>query len=812
MSRFAEVILPLAVYKFYTYAVPAHMAGQVIEGSRVEVQFGKKRIYAGLVNRLTSEEPAYAVKDIISVLDDAPLLSARQLILWSWIADYYMCTMGEVMLAGLPAGLKLASETIVVRNEEMLADPQLHSDEEFLILEALEFQSELTLDQIRKILDKKTVFPLINKMMQKQLISTKEEINKRYKPKTVQTVSLHPDYADDPAATLDIVSRYEKQVNCLLAYFTLSKQMAYVTKPTLMKKADVGRSSIQSLIKKGIFIDEERVVSRLGDLMPKDNIADLPELNSRQTDALTSIRQQFEEKNVLLLHGVTGSGKTRIYIELIRDCLASGKQILYLLPEIGLTTHFIERLRKIFGEAVTTFHSRLNQNQRTEVFKKARHEIKILVGPRSSIFLPFENLGLIIVDESHDHSYKQQDPAPRYHGRDTAIMIGRLHDAKVLLGTATPSAETYFNARSGKYGYVTLPERVKDLSPPEIKIYPINKLPGGEMIESISKYLLKEIRRNYEEGRQTLIFRNRRGYAPVLKCELCGWTAQCIHCDVSLTYHKASDGMRCHYCGYRANVSKSCPDCGNTKLILRGSGTEKITETLQLLLPEANIDRMDADTASGRAKMARILQEFEAGETDILVGTQMITKGLDFENVGLVGVILADALLYYPDFRAEERAHQVLAQVAGRAGRALEKSRVIIQTYQPEHGVFSSLDWDGQEKFYRRILKERKSFHYPPFSRFTKLSFYHSDFDIVMRYALLFTNTMRAHSSFTVMGPVPNPVKRVRSKYIVNCVIKTMRREQDRATLMQLISQVSERMKKESWGKNVRMTTNVDPY
>jgi len=804
--------LPLAVDQVYTYLIPETLDNDVQEGSRVEVQFGKKKIYSGIVNKISGQKPAHPIKPIRSVLDDGPILGITQLQFWSWISNYYMCSLGEVMLAGLPAGLKLASETVILRNEDMLADAEQHSDDEFLILEALEVQNELSVSQVQDILDKKSVFPLINKMLYKNLILTKEELNKKYKPKIVKVVRIHPDFKDKITEAIDLVEKYETQVNTLLAYVQLAKNLDYVTKAALIKKAGVSYSVLASLVKKGIFIEEERVISRLGDLETQDASSDLPALNDDQTRALQEVNSSFEEKNVVLLHGVTGSGKTRIYIDIIRDVLAQGKQILYLLPEIALTTHFIERLRKTFGEAVTTYHSRLNQNQRAEVYKKSKKEIRILVGPRSAIFLPFNELGLIIVDESHDYSYKQQDPSPRYHGRDVAVMLAHFHKAKVLMGTATPSAETYFNARSGKYGYVTLKNRVKELAPPVMDVYPINKLPSGELVESFSKHLLKNIRDTFEEGKQTLIFRNRRGYAPVLKCGVCGWTAECIHCDVSLTYHKASDAMRCHYCGYKARVSKACPECGNTKIELKGSGTEKIEETLQLMMPEANVDRMDADTASGKAKLNRILQKFEAGETDVLIGTQMITKGLDFENVGLVGVILADALMYYPDFRSEERAHQILSQVAGRAGRTYDKSKVIIQTYQEEHAIFKSMDWDGQERFMRRILTERRQFNYPPYVRFVRFQFYHKEFDSVMRYSQWFVEKFRKLSNMQVLGPVVNPVKRIRSKYIMNCVVKTPKHERARIELRDTFDQVLDELNDHKWCRSVRVSVNVDPY
>ena len=812
MARYAHVILPLALDASFTYEIPEVFEDRVCKGSRVEIQFGKKKIYAGIVSDLTDQiDTEHTVKSIISVLDDEPLVSEKQLELWKWIAIYYMCSLGEVMTAGLPSGLKLASETIVIRNEEMTAS-HFHSDDEFLILQALEFQEELTIAQIQQILDKKTVFPVINKMLYKDLIRTKEEFSKKYKPKVVSIIKWHSNYENDMASAIERVEKYEKQVDCLLAFQGLNKSFEYVTKEQLKSKAAASYSSIKSLLKKEILIEQEAIVSRLGDLAFADRTADLPALNEEQSRALDEIREGFVKHDVALLHGVTGSGKTRIYVDLIKEILNEGRQILYLLPEIALTTHFINRLRAAFGDAVTTYHSRMNPNQRAEVYKRSKSEIKILVGPRSAIFLPFENLGLVVVDESHDYSFKQQDPAPRYHGRDVAIVLARMHNAKVILGTATPSTESYYNAIQNKYAYIKLDRRVKDLKPPNVIVYPINRLPHGEMVESFSKYLLKMIRKNFDEGRQCLIFRNRRGYAPILKCEICGWNSECIHCDVSLTYHKSSDQMQCHYCGYRAPVAKSCPSCSNTKLQLKGSGTEKLEETLGLIMPEARVDRLDADTASGKARMRRILQKFESGETDVLIGTQMITKGLDFENVGLVGVILADALMYFPDFRSEERAHQIISQVAGRAGRSYDRSQVIIQTYQPEHQIFKSLNWEGQAKFMNRILRERKDFSYPPFVRFAQVQFFHKDYDTVLKCSEIFVQQFSSKSGMLVLGPVPNPVRRIRSKYIMNCVIKSRKSENERKKLYRVYDDVKSQVQQNKQFRSVRISVNVDPY
>lgn len=812
MTSTAEIILPLAIDQTYTYLIPEEMLGILQVGMRVEVPFGKSKTYSGMVMKISDENPTSAkLKYIQAQLDEKPIVNQRTLKLWQWISDYYLCTIGEVMLAGLAGGLKLVSETILSLVEGKSIDSEPHSDDEYLILEALELQKELTIAQVQKILNKKSVLPIIQRLIKRQFILSREELPSKYKPKTISIIRWHPAIEDAYIEAIDAVKQYEQQENLLLTFITLSKKLPYVTKSKLIKTAGANYTSLKSLIKKGFLLEEVMEVSRIGDLTNELHHDVIPELNEDQLKAKDRILELFNQKSVVLLHGVTGSGKTRVYFDLIQKTLSEGKQVLYLLPEIALTRHFIHRLKMVFGEAVQTYHSQLGEHERVEVFQHA-DKIQLLVGPRSAVFLPFTQLGLIIVDESHDYSYKQQDPAPRYHGRDTAIVLGSLHKAQVLLGTATPSTESMYNVQSGKFGYVTLKHRVNALHPPTIELFPINQLSDEERERSLSNYLIAAIQKEIVEGRQVLLFRNRRGYAPVQKCQNCGWTHECIHCDVSLTYHKWSDRMQCHYCGYRAEVVRTCPQCGSTKLQLSGIGTQRLEEAIRLLLPDVQVDRLDADSVRGKARLEEIFRSFESGKTDILIGTQMITKGIDFENVGLVGVTLADSLLYFPDFRSEERAHQVLMQVAGRAGRQQSKSRVIIQTYQPTHPVFESLTWDGQRDFYQRLLQERKQFSYPPFIRFIEVRFIHQKIERVERSSRYFVDSFQQDPNIQILGPVPNYIPRIKSKYIMNCIVKIPKTAEARHRFKNKFMDTLEALNQHVWGRSVYISVNVDPY
>jgi primosomal protein N' (replication factor Y) len=815
MPKYAEIIIPLAIDRLFTYHIPEALVEQMHPGIRVEVPFGPKKFYTGLVMRTFDDyNQSHRIKDIIAVLDDEPLLSEVQFKFWTWLANYYMCSMGQIMHAALPSELKLTSETTLLKKEGICANHEIHTDEEFLILEALEIQHELTLAQIQQILDKKTILPHVNSLFKRGLINLREELKSRYKPKTIGIIELGPEFAGDEeiSSALALVNKYERQVDCLLGFVQLSRTLPYVAKSTLQKKTNVSYSTIKSLVNKGIFQEREVVLSRLGDLELSIDESRMHQMNSFQTKALHEINELHQSLSTVLLHGITGSGKTRLYIELIKEQIKKGKQVLYLLPEIALTAQFITRLQSVFGKGILAYHSKLSQAERVEIFKSCANDVKIIIGARSALLLPFSKLGLIIVDESHDHSYKQQDPAPRYHGRDAAIVLAKLFDAKVLLGTATPSLESIYNCREGKYGYVRLDNRVLDLKPPKIELVSLNQIAPNKMHGPFSQAVMDQIKETIEGGKQALIFRNRRGYAPVLRCTACGWHAECVRCDISLTYHKYSDSLRCHYCGYKEKVISSCPSCGNTKLLLRGTGTEKIEETLKLLMPGVVVDRLDFDTASGQRRLNAIIQKFESGETDILVGTQMITKGLDFENVNLVCVLLADALMYFPDFRAEERAFQILNQVAGRAGRKYENSRVLVQTYQSEHPIFKSLSSGNQDAHYERLMKERQAFVYPPFARFINIQFRHTDYDLSWKASQAICDVLHNKFKLKILGPTPNPVKRINRYYLINCIIKSGKSTKYRHHVYSSIKAALEFMENHDQYKKVKYKINVDPY
>ncbi len=669
---FADVILPLALPKrAYTYSVPEDLAQAVQPGVRVEVPFGQNKLYSGVVERVHAEKPEYRVKFVIAVLDEIAVVTQRQLQLWDWLADYYCCTLGEVMIAALPGHLKLTSETKLVANPYFGDDFSELDNDEYLLAEALHLQNEISIDDARKILNKKTVLPVVHRLLLKGVLSLREDLQEKYKPKKVMAVRLAEPYRSDPdllRPVFEELDKYEKQSETLLAFIQLSRDRLWVSKQEVIDKAGISESPLKTLVKRAVLEFYEREVSRVAGF--EDDMTEAGEMSEQQRRALSEINTHFRDKNTVLLHGVTGSGKTRIYLELIREVLLQGGQVLYLLPEIGLTTQFITRLQRVFGADVAVYHSKINYNERVEVWRSANAGKPVLLAARSGLFLPFQNLQLVIVDEEHDPSFKQYDPAPRYNARDTAIYLAGLYRAKVLLGTATPSIESYYNAESGKYGLVTMTDRFGGLELPDIRPIDLREQHKTKQMQSIfAPALLDALKAALANGEQAILFQNRRGYSPILECQVCGWTAQCRHCDVSLTYHKFSNRLRCHYCGYQQEPVTICPACGSGKVGLLGFGTEKIEDELQLFLPDARIGRMDLDTAGTKSSLTAILNDFEEKRLDILVGTQMVTKGLDFDNVGVVGVLGADQLVRFPDFRAGERAYQLLTQVAGRAGR-----------------------------------------------------------------------------------------------------------------------------------------------
>ncbi len=817
-STYVDVILPLALPKSYTYNVPEEWEDKVKTGVRVEVQFGKTRIYSALVRRVHQTQPDYAPKFVLSVLDNVPIATEQQLALWDWIAEYYCCTSGEVMNAALPAGLKLASETRVLLSPVFNDNFEHLTDDEYLIAEALSIQEELSIEDVQKILNRKTVYPLINALLYKRVILLKEELKPKFKPKEVKFVRLAEPYLSDPdtlKTAFEIIgSRAIKQQEALLGFIQLSREPRDTLdiKPSeLVEYAGIKTSQIKDLEKKGIFEIYTKTVSRIS--LYEEELMGSFQLSAQQVKALLEIQASFLEKNTVLLHGVTGSGKTQVYMELISEAIKDGKQVLYLLPEIALTTQIIGRLQKVFGNDVAVYHSRLNNNERVEIWHEALVGKSVIVGARSSLFLPFRKLDLIIIDEEHDPSFKQQDPSPRYNARDTAIYLAHKFGAKVLLGTATPSLESYANAQAGKYGLVNMIGRYGGLQMPEIVIADAALETKKKTMQShFTSALLEEIKAALANGEQVILFQNRRGYAPTLRCETCGWTAECIHCDISLTYHKYSNEMRCHLCGYHTKQPTSCPACGDHQFSIQGFGTEKIEDELQIYLPEAKIARMDWDSVRTKNSHQRIISSFEDKQIDILVGTQMVTKGLDFDNVGLVGVLSADGLLYFPDFRATERAFQLMTQVSGRAGRRHKRGKVVVQAFNITHPVLAEVVQNNFAAFFEREINERKDFRYPPFYRLIAIRLRHKKKHVVDAAATFYAKALTQKLGNRVLGPAEPSVSRVRNYYVMDILIKLERKKEVIEKTKDLIRQVNIELSGHKGMSSVRVGVDVDPY
>lgn len=821
---FADVILPLALPELYTYSIPDEYVEKIHPGQRVVVQFGKQKIYAALVHELHHEAPqGYQVKPIIAIIDEAPVVTSKQLKLWHWMSDYYLCTLGEIMLAALPAVLRMQSETIIVLKEETESDPSLLTDREYLVWEALTLKKELTIRDITQILSMKYVMPVVRSLIIKDLAFIREEVIDKYKPRFAELISLNPEFDNDESLAAWIAKlekRAPKQLDLLLGYLHESREqgLTEIPRSLLLKKTGSDAAALKSLITKKIFItvrrQEGRAVPFKGELIAPR------ELNRWQQQSLSEVQAAFDESKPVLLHGVTSSGKTEIYIHLINDMITAGKQVLYLLPEIALTTQIIERLRRFFGNKVLVYHSRYNDQERAEVwtrllameFQSADDSGCLVIGARSSMHLPYTKLGLVIVDEEHDPSYKQDDPAPRYNARDTAIVLANSFNAGVLLGSATPAMESYFNANSGKYALVSLDKRHAELEMPEVSIIDMKdarrrKLATG----SFSKILLDHIEAAISNKQQVILFQNRRGFAPFLECQQCSWVPHCINCDVSLSYHKLKNELRCHYCGFHSDVPFACEACGHHDIRMRGFGTERIEEELQLLLPHASIARLDLDTTRSKHSYQRIISGFEEGAIDVLVGTQMITKGLDFDRVSLVGIINADSLLHYPDFRSNERCFQLLEQVSGRAGRKTENGQVLIQTYDPKHAVLQFVLNHDYKGYFQSELVERYKFHYPPYYRLIGIRIRHrlpEEADRTSKELAAELNVMFANR---VMGPTIPYVSRVRNLYIRHLMLK-LEKTLSISDVKQRLMKTLTAFRKKQENKQVMIQVDVDPF
>jgi primosomal protein N' (replication factor Y) (superfamily II helicase) len=783
---FVDVILPLAIPNLLTYRVPQVLNEVVQAGQRVVVQLGKAKLYTALVRSVHENPPAtYQAKYLEGVLDEFPIVNEYQFKLWEWAAAYYMCTAGEVMNAALPSSLKLASETKVVLNDEWDGVMDGVDERAILVVEALQVQEVLSLKEIADLLELKNVQPLIKHLLEKGMVMTEEELQQRYKPRLEDFVLLteqacHNDFMQDIFDTLE--KRAPKQLDLLMAFFHLtgSDDMAQREVSRIKLQNHVGATSTltKKLEERGVFTIVSKPVDRLQDA--EEASAEMPQLSPDQQVALGDIKSQFKTHDVVLLHGVTGSGKTELYVRLINEALERGEQVLYLLPEIALTTQLINRLRKFFGERVGVYHSKFNQNERVEIWRDVAirdgGKYSVVLGPRSALFLPFSNLGLVVVDEEHENSFKQFDPSPRYHGRDLALVLAKLHKAKVVLGSATPSVETNWHANEGRYGLVQLNKRFSEVAMPEIQCADLRQELSQKTMKGIfSSILYTHIEAALEAKEQIILFQNRRGYSPLWQCKMCGDVPQCKRCDVSLTYHKISHQLKCHYCGYATNPPKECTVCGSHDLRMLGSGTERIEEEVKELFPNAVVERMDLDTTRSKHAYERILTDFENGMIDILVGTQMVSKGLDFNNVSLVGVLNADHMINFPDFRSFERAFQLMLQVAGRAGRQQKRGKVIVQTYSPNHWVIQRVMAHDYQGLYDNEIVERRNFYYPPFYRLIKLTLKHKELNILIHAAAEFGKALKEQLGERVLGPETPLVARIRNQYLRTLLIKVER-------------------------------------
>ncbi len=818
-TLFVDVVLPLPLPQLYSYRVPLDLNTDVAVGKRVVVQFGKQKLYTALIRKVNEKPPVgYEAKYILSVLDDIPVVSEKQFAFWEWMCDYYMCFLGEVMNAALPGGLKLESKTMISLNPDFDETSMILPDHEFQVVESLRGKDELSADEISKLVGVKSVFALIRSLISKGVVELREELNEKYKAKKIKVVKLAERYEDDDEFETmfeKLDKRAPKQADLLVAYHKIRIDLQGrrdIKQDELLKLSGASSSLLSELAKKGILEISEKEVDRLW----TELAAPVPPkiLNDFQTVGIAETKKWFEENDKVLMHGVTSSGKTEIYIHLIEETIAQGKQVLYLLPEIALTSQIINRLRKHFGNDVQVYHSKLGSHERVEVWQNLLKPapFSIILSARSGIFLPFTNIGLIIVDEEHDTSFKQYDPAPRYNARDAAVVLASMHHAKVLLGSATPSLESYRNAKLGKYGLVNMTQRFGGLLMPEIEIIDIKDATKRKLMKShFSPRLLEGIKTALDNKEQIILFQNRRGYAPVLECTHCSWIPRCKNCDVSLTYHKATDQLRCHYCGFSQPPPTKCLACGDATIRMKGFGTEKIEDELSVFFPDAKIGRLDLDTTHSKLSYHKILGDFEDQKIDILVGTQMVTKGLDFDHVSTVGILNADNLMNFPDFRAYERAYQLMSQVSGRAGRKKNRGKVIIQTYNPSHSIIQHVVLHDYARMAEQEFAERRRFMYPPYCRLILLTLKHKEIHEVESAAANFAFDLKKLFGENVMGPQPPLVSRIRNLFLRDILIKIPNGVSIHETKQKIREKISSfRSTKEN--RSVVISIDVDPY
>ena len=815
MHFFIDVLLPLPLPKPFTYWVTEEEYNFLTPGFRVGVPFGKSKMYTGIVYAKHQIAPqTYEPKTIEVILDDHPVVTNEQIRLWEWMSAYYLCSMGSVLRAALPSALLLTSETLIRKNNEVEVKEDHLSDDEYLIYEALD-KKTLTVDEIKKIVERKHIFPLIQSLLEKDLIQSYQELKEKFKPKRVRYVQIVEAYrADQKLEQLfELLNKAPKQSALLLGIYSIEPRLEQWTKASLLLKLTGSTSAaLKTLLDKGYvsesFFEEDRIP-----YVPSTFKSEI-KLSLKQKEAFDSLEKQFKNQDVVLLEGVTSSGKTEVYFDLMEQVLSKNNQVLYLLPEISLTSQMIHRLQDRFGSKVVVYHSKFSIHERVEVWNniiKKQEKAQIILGARSSVFLPFRDLGLIIVDEEHESSFKQFDPAPRYHARDTAIVLGKNQGAKVLLGSATPSIETRFNVERKKYGYAQLKARFGGILMPRIECIDLKEAHRKKgMTGFFSKELITAIKSVLENNKQVILFQNRRGYAPVMECFTCGHIPQCTNCDVTLTYHQYNQQLRCHYCGYHIAKPISCSACGSNSLNVKGMGTQQIEEQVNELFPEHQVARMDWDSTRGKRSFDNIIDSFTQGEVQILVGTQMLTKGLDFKNVALVGVLNADPLLNFPEFRAHERSFQMLSQVAGRSGRFKEQGQVLIQSYTPEHPVLLQVINNDYEKLFSTQLRERKEYQYPPFFRLIRITLKSKDYHQVDQASQWLVNALNLSLQGSVLGPVDPPIARVRNLYHKQLLVKFL----DNASRNKVKEIVVSSLKSfEAIGayRSIRVSIDVDP-
>ena len=775
MNYYADVILPLPLQGTFTYELSKKEYENLGIGHRVAVSFGKRKVYTGVIKQIHTNKPTlYETKPIEFIYDKEELISESQIDFWSWISKYYFTPIGDVLKAAIPSTFLLESETIIIKKEINSDDIDQMTDDEYLIYEALDFNT-LKINEVSDILDKKNTYSVIQKMILKGFIELNFEINEKYKPKLLNVIYLNKELLEEQKIknSLKILNSSPKQKEILMQIISNLKSQKYIILKDFKKIIKFSDSTIKGLEQKGFITINKIKIERNDNKL--EHYSKTNDLSESQLNALDQVQSQLKDKDVILLEGVTSSGKTEIYIKIIEDYLDKEMQVLYLLPEISLTTQIIQKLKIHFGDKISVFHSRYSLNERTEVWeniKKNQNKSRLIVGARSSVFLPFQNLGLIIIDEEHEISYKQQEPSPRYNARDSAIYLSKLNNSKVILGSATPSIESSFNAKNNKYGYVKLKERFGNIEMPNIFTIDMKNELKHEYSSIFSLRLVEEIEKTIKDGKQVILFRNRRGYSPQWLCDSCGQNVMCDNCDVSLTYHISSNSLKCHYCGFSSKAEKKCSTCGFDTMIYKGDGTQQIEEVIKEIFPDVRSKRMDWDSTRGKWSFDKIINSFANHEVDILIGTQMITKGLDFKNVNLVGVLNTDHFLNFPDFRAHEKAFQVLTQVAGRSGRSGQRGKVFLQTYQPEHPIIKNVINNDYDEMYNNQLIERKDYNYPPFVRLIRITLKDKSYEKLNSSSDWINKVMRANYKGIVLGPVYPEVSRIKNKYHKEFLIK----------------------------------------